>query len=641
MVLHAGALGFNIRIEKQNQELKYSELDRLDEYISKITFFNEKYPQNKEINVAETYETTLLTTLTTNTHDPMDSPWPMKCHDNRHTSQSPYSTADNPYTEKWNFECDRIPGGVVLDNNGTIYFGDFDDYLYALNPDGTLKWKYRTGGWIWSTPAIDEKGIVYIGSYDGRLYSINPNGTLNWRFQSGGSISSSPAIAEDGTIYFGTMGPDSYGRIYALFTNGTEKWHYDTDYLVVSDPAIADDGTVYIGSGDTYFYALNPNGTLKWRFKTGNIIKAHPSIAEDGTIYIASFDHNLYALNPDGTLKWKRGSGSSGSSSVAIGNDGILYFGGNPFYAANSNNGTTIWSLDLGPDRHIDKSSPAISADGVIYFGTNVGETTGGEIIAVNPDGTERWRKWIADEWVDSSPCIGEDGTIYIGSDYDMGQGRLYAFGRNEFEANANGPYKGIYNNPLKFNGSAEGGYPPYSWEWDFGDGNYLYEQNPTHTYAQPGNYTVTLYVTDSTDGPNSTVNDTTWANIRAENNPPNAPIIDGPTQGKAGETYDYTFVATDPEEDEIVYVIDWGDELGTSTGPYPSGEIATAPHSWQEKDTYTIRTKAIDAFGAESEWGTLEVTMPVNQQSTYPLFQQFFDRFPHAFPILRHLLRY
>ena len=34
------------------------------------------------------------------------------------------------------------------------------------------------------------------------------------------------------------------------------------------------------------------------------------------------------------------------------------------------------------------------------------------------------------------------------------------------------------------------------SWEWDFGDGNTSTEQNPTHTYAAFGSYTVTLTVT-------------------------------------------------------------------------------------------------------------------------------------------------
>ena len=74
----------------------------------------------------------------------------------------------------------------------------------------------------------------------------------------------------------------------------------------------------------------------------------------------------------------------------------------------------------------------AFSTDDAIYVGTNVGEGTGGEIIAINPDGTERWRKKIANKWVESSPSIAEDGTVYMGSSYDMDGGYLHAFGPME-----------------------------------------------------------------------------------------------------------------------------------------------------------------------------------------------------------------
>jgi hypothetical protein len=41
------------------------------------------------------------------------------------------------------------------------------------------------------------------------------------------------------------------------------------------------------------------------------------------------------------------------------------------------------------------------------------------------------------------------------------------------------------------------GGFPPYSYEWDFGDGTTSTEQTPTHTYKADGSYTVSLTVTD------------------------------------------------------------------------------------------------------------------------------------------------
>ena len=366
---------------------------------------------------------------------PMDSAWPIAYHDSSHTSRSPYSTVNNSYDEKWRFYNNGwIQDTPIIDDDETIYFGGNYNglpwYVFAIDSDGMEKWKFMTDGLIWgSSPAISDDGIIYVGSWDGGLYAINPDGTQKWRFGTGAQIASSPVIADDGTIYFGCMGPGDDGRIYAVYSNGSEKWHYDTGYWIVSDPCIGDDGTIYIGSGDTYFYAMDFNGTLKWRFKTGDWIQGHPSIAIDGTIYIGSFDGYTYAIDPNGTEKWRYGVSTETNPSIA--SDGTIYIGSEKLYAINSD-GTNKWSFDLGSDSRIVSSSPAIASEGTIYFGTNIGEKSGGDIIAVNPDGTERWRKRIADNWVDSSPSIAEDGTVYIGCAYDIDNGYLYAFGSQE-----------------------------------------------------------------------------------------------------------------------------------------------------------------------------------------------------------------
>jgi hypothetical protein len=44
------------------------------------------------------------------------------------------------------------------------------------------------------------------------------------------------------------------------------------------------------------------------------------------------------------------------------------------------------------------------------------------------------------------------------------------------------------------------------SWAWDFGDGNTSTAQNPVHTYAQAGNYTVTLQINGLTCGAEQSV---------------------------------------------------------------------------------------------------------------------------------------
>ena len=56
--------------------------------------------------------------------------------------------------------------------DGTVYVGSDDHHLYAINPDGTLKWKFQTGYTVWSSPAIGSDETVYIGSNDNYLYAI-------------------------------------------------------------------------------------------------------------------------------------------------------------------------------------------------------------------------------------------------------------------------------------------------------------------------------------------------------------------------------------------------------------------------------------------------------------------------------------
>jgi hypothetical protein len=74
-----------------------------------------------------------------------DSPWPMFHHDLQHTGRSPYIGPDVP-TLKWSY----VTGGVIhsspaLGADETIYVGSNDYKLYAINPNGTLKWSYRFG----------------------------------------------------------------------------------------------------------------------------------------------------------------------------------------------------------------------------------------------------------------------------------------------------------------------------------------------------------------------------------------------------------------------------------------------------------------------------------------------------------------
>ena len=115
------------------------------------------------------------------------SPWPMLLHDPMHTGRGIGKGAKGVLM--WKYRCgDEIDSGPAISSDGTIYVGSDDGNLYAINPNGTLKWKYKTEGGapVVSSPAIGSDGTIYVGSDDGNLYAINPRGTLKWKYKTEG-----------------------------------------------------------------------------------------------------------------------------------------------------------------------------------------------------------------------------------------------------------------------------------------------------------------------------------------------------------------------------------------------------------------------------------------------------------------------
>jgi len=70
------------------------------------------------------------------------------------------------------------------------------------------------------------------------------------------------------------------------------------------------------------------------------------------------------------------------------------------------------WKLKTGS---MIFSSPAIGSDGTIYVGSSESSERASNLYAINPNGTLKWKFGAGDE-VRSSPAINSDGTIYVGS---------------------------------------------------------------------------------------------------------------------------------------------------------------------------------------------------------------------------------
>lgn len=117
------------------------------------------------------------------------------------------------------------------------------------------------------------------------------------------------------------------------------------------------------------------------------------------------------------------------------------------------------------------------------------------------------------------------------------------------------------------------------------------------------------------------------------ESDPPQKPNKpSGKDNGTVGTKYWYYSNTTDPNGDIVRYLFDWGDGTSTWTGYYDSGETAEISHKWIQEGNYTIKVKARDAFGYESEWSNpLTVTMPRSRA-----INGFFLRFLEQFSILQ-----
>lgn len=314
-----------------------------------------------------------------------------------------------------------ILSSPAIGSDGTLYIGSQDKHLYAVAPNGALRWRFLTGDWVDASPVVAPDGTIYAGSWDGKLYALTPTGSKKWEYATGAGnfIYSSPALGADGTIYFGA----GDGNFYALRPDGSLKWSYPAGDWIDSSPAIGPDGTLYFGSWDGALYALRDEGTHAteaWRFATGGPLLASPAVGREGAVYVGSNDGKFYAIDAiTGAKRWDYAVEATLEGSPALGPDGTIYFGdGGGYLHAVSPSGEPRWTFNAG-DPIV--STPAIRTDGTIIFGSGASR-----IFALDPANREKWR-FSAGDWIDSSPVIAPDGTIYFGS-YDR---RIYALNGN------------------------------------------------------------------------------------------------------------------------------------------------------------------------------------------------------------------
>jgi outer membrane protein assembly factor BamB len=337
------------------------------------------------------------------------SAWPEFGHDSRNSFRAVRQVATGQF--KFYFKAENMVSSTpAFNDDGTLYFGSRDHYLYAASPEGILQWKYKAAGPIITSPVLGSDGTVFFGSWNSEFYALNSDGSLKWKLYIPGAIRSTPALSPNGTLYFGHR-----NKLYAVSTVGRVKWTFEPNDNY-NPPAIGRDGTVYYVSGGdgTCLYAVSVKGTLSWKYTLDNETTGGVSIGPDGTIHVAAGD--LYAVNPEGTLKWKYEAAGSPPDSFnltpIVGPDSTVYAAGSGsfLYAVNSD-GTLEWSAETGAGAQMP---PVLGADGTIYIASKENS-----VFALNSDGSLKWTKSVGhrlDPVYPTYPALGEDGTLYLGT---------------------------------------------------------------------------------------------------------------------------------------------------------------------------------------------------------------------------------
>jgi hypothetical protein len=297
-------------------------------------------------------------------------------------------------SELWNF---RTPtyfpnyGGPILLRDSSIYFISGNNYLYALDKYGKMKWSTYLGQYCYLQYPLDKKGNLYVPRQD-TLRIISPEGSIRKIYFP--QITHTLSFSTGGdTIYVitgGPMGQELPGTLTAAGLEGKIYWTFPLGGVRWGIPLVDNQNNIYFFGSDTlwanqdYLYCLKPDGTLRWKYRVNFTEDGYsPSMDKDGNIvifntaYIDSVQRGIIvSLDYNGHTRWTAvlpGDASANyvSCGVVCDAEGKTYFGsmrpGGNFYCIDSN-GKILWTLPLNYEYD---SCPAIGSDGTLYIGTH------------------------------------------------------------------------------------------------------------------------------------------------------------------------------------------------------------------------------------------------------------------------------
>ena len=265
-----------------------------------------------------------------------------------------------------------------------------------------MVWRFQTGGWVDAEPLIED-GTVYIGSRDGFLYALSAaGGAPVWKYDAGASVTG-PAASAGGLI----IAADLDGRVHAVERDaGSRKWMTAPESRIWGGVA-ADENAAFAAYDDGVVFAASlKDGSELWRFAASDAIYGGVAVS-GGAVFVTSHDDWVYALDAkSGGVKWKREI-SRGSSTPAVAN-GLVIVGSwdERVYAMDADTGASVWNFWAGDS--IVRGPTA--SENAVFFGADDGCAYSVSL----EDGSLNWRRKIGEE-VRSTPAL-DGGVLYIAS---------------------------------------------------------------------------------------------------------------------------------------------------------------------------------------------------------------------------------
>ncbi len=259
-----------------------------------------------------------------------------------------------------------IPKGTnvyypALSENGTVYFLDGSN-IYAVSKDsGAVLWSYNISDSqnYNNGVVLGIDGTVYIFGRYGTNYALNSDGTLKWKFADGNlNVRMAPTFAINpangnmtscGETGFRRTTPDGL-LIDNLNSDPTLKGIANTSNFVNDAPSVAADNSAYVSGryAANGIFSMTANAGQKWL--NGSSIGGGQSVgglSSDDSLFFTQSTGNIYAINTsDGTINWGPivTSGATWTADLAVDPFNNLIFYGN--YAINQTNGALKWKYD-------------------------------------------------------------------------------------------------------------------------------------------------------------------------------------------------------------------------------------------------------------------------------------------------------